>query len=246
MPALKDVNPTANSIADNFQLLGGINQIFRGQIQQMLRRQVPEADPGAPVGGGTLITIVLPDQAKVDPSGVVSLYVRTVSGGAVTGHYTPKSSTPFTTPTTGTFSSQPNGNIMLLAADLPTDVDVTYTPMRGRVVELDAQPVASNVFAIPAALTTATQPNTPAGSPAMPGGVIALLEAESLVGTLTGDLGILAPAAAAPATGFAKLDVAKGNVLFAVADAVTSCRVKLLVCPLVDLSTILEAQSSIM
>lgn len=243
MTALKDLNPSANTIADYFQIAGGVGQILRGQISQQLHRLVPVSDPGAPVGAATLITLVLPDQAKCDPAGVSSLYVRAVSGGAVTGYYTPKSTTPFTTPTTGTYAVQPNGNIMLLAADLPTDVDVTYTPMRGRVVTLDLQPLSGNSYAIPTALTQTPQANT---SPAMPGGVIALLEVFSLTGTLTGQLGVKPPAAANPATTFANLDVAKQHVLFAVADAVTSCRVKLLVCPDVDLSTILEAQSSIM
>ncbi len=79
----------------------------------------------------------------------------------------------------------------------------------------------------------------------MPGGVIALLEAFSLAGTLTGQLRVKQPTAAAPATTLANLDLAKQNVLFAVADAVTSCRVKLLVCPDVDLQTILQAPSQI-
>lgn len=239
MPAMKDVNPTTNTIADYFQKEGGIGQIHTGQLPQMLHRKVPAADLGAPTTG--LITIVLPDESKADPSGVMSLYVRAVSGGAVLGYYVAKSTTPFTTPTTGTFSTQPNGNIMLLAADLPTDVDVTYIPQRGKVVTLDAQPVASNVFAIPTLYTATPNPN----SPGMPGGVIALLEVFSLAGTLTGQLRVKQPTAAAPATTLANLDLAKQNVLFAVADAVTSCRVKLLVCPDVDLQTVLQAPSLI-
>lgn len=241
MTAMKNTIPSANTLADYLAKLGGPGQILQGQLPQMLRRKVPAADLGAPVTG--MISIVLPDDAKADPNGVVSLYVRAVSGGSVLGYYVAKSTTPFTTPTTGTFSSQPNGNIMLLATDLPTDVDVTYIPMRGKVVTLDLQPVAADVFAIPASLTATPKPNI---SPAMPGGVIALLEAYSLAGTLTGQLRVKAPTAAAPATTLANLDLAKQNVLFAVADAVTSCRVKFLVCQDADLSTLLEAESTIM
>ena len=239
MPAMKDVNPSANTIADYFLKMGGIGPIVLGQLPQVLHRKVPAVDAGAPVS--TVISIALPDEAKADPSGVVSVYVRAVSGGAVVGHYVQKSTTPFTTPTTGTFATQPNGNIMLLAADLPTDVDVTYIPMRGKVITLDAQPVAADVFAIPSVLTATPNPN----ASGMPGGVIALLEVYSLAGTLTGQLRVKAPTATAPATGLANLDMAKENVLFAVADAVTSCRVKLLVCPDVDLQTVLQAQSLI-
>lgn len=242
MTATKDVLPTTNTIADYLQVAGGIGQILRGQIPQMLHRQVPAVDPGAPVAVGTLTTITLPDEAKADPSGVLSLYVRAVSGGAVLGYYVQKSTTPFTTPTTGTFSSQPNGNVMLLLADLPTDVDLTYIPQRGKVVTLSSQPVVADSYAIPAALTATPQPN----NLPMPGGVVVLLEAFATAGGAVGQKGIQAPNAANPAAGFAVLDLAKQNVLFAVADAVTTCTVKLLVCPDVDLSTILEADSRVM
>lgn len=241
MPAMKDVQPSANTVADYLQAEGGIGQIHLGQLPQMRHRMVPVVDPGDPVGGGTLISLVLPDEAKADPSGVVSLYVRAVSGGAVTGYYVAKSTTPFTTPTTGTFSSQPNGNVMLLAADLPTDVDVTYIPQRGKVVTLDAQPVSGDSYAIPSFLTATPNPN----SPGMPGGVIVLLEAYALVAGVPVQKGIRAPNSANPAAGFAVLDVAKQHVLFAVADAVTSCRVKLLVCPDVDLQVALEGPSPV-
>lgn len=240
MPAMKDVNPSANTIADYFLKEGGIAQLHLGQMPQMLHRKVPATDPGAPVS--SVVSIALPDEAKVDPSGIVSVYVRAVSGGSVLGYYVEKSTTPFTTPTTGTYASQPNGNIMLLAADLPTDVDVTYIPQRGKIITLDAQPVASDSFAIPSVFTATPNPN----SPGMPGGVIALLEVFSLAGTLTGQLRVKAPNASAPATTLANLDLAKQHVLFAVADAVTSCRVKLLVCPDVDLQTVLQAPSLIL
>ena len=70
-----------------------------------------------------------------------------------------------------------------------------------------------------------------------------LLEAEGLVGTVVEKKIVLVPAAGAPATHNARLDVAKANVQFAVADALTSVRVKLAVVPAVDLDALLEGTS---
>ena len=65
-----------------------------------------------------------------------------------------------------------------------------------------------------------------------------------LAGTLVGKMHVIREAAGAPATGLARLDLAKLNVQFAVADAVTSARVKLLVVSKTDVDALLEAASN--
>jgi hypothetical protein len=75
-------------------------------------------------------------------------------------------------------------------------------------------------------------------------GVVLLMEAESLAGTLVAKMHVIKEAAGAPATTLARLDLAKLNVQFAVADAVTSARVKLAVVSAIDVDALLEAASA--
>jgi len=222
MPALKTVRPTAQTIADFLDAVA-IAKILRSQLGQQLRRRTVAADAAAP--GATVQTLVLPDDAKA--SDLRRVYVRT---GTVNGEFTVVA--PNTTPATTQASVQPNGDIMFLAADAVGEVDVVYTPARGEVVSLTL-PVVSNVLAIPAAYT------------ALPSGVIMLLDANAVAATSTGRKRILAPSGSTPSAGQALLNVAKTQVTFASADAVTSATIKLLVLPSVDLDTVLEAETSI-
>lgn len=155
----------------------------------------------------TLVAQVLPDN---QPAAVIER--TTAHAGTTTGEY---ASQAFgATPTTGQVAVAPNGDIVFLGTDAPDKVDITYTPEVCDVVEL-VLAVTGNSLAIPAALTAR--------------GVILIREVESLAGTLTGKLIVLTPSASAPATGQARLNVAKTAVAFASADAVTKARVKLAV-----------------
>lgn len=135
-----------------------------------------------------------------------------------------------TTPITGHIAVAPNGDIVTLTADNLTDVDIVYTPECGDVVEMTL-PVASNAIALPASVTAKK--------------VVLLLEAESLVGTLTGKLKVLVPSDTNSTSGAANLNLAKTSIVFATANAVTSARVKLLVRSAEDLANLLESTSPI-
>jgi len=71
-------------------------------------------------------------------------------------------------------------------------------------------------------------------------GAVTLIQAEALVATSTGVKEILAPGAAS-AAGEARLNLAKSTVVFAIADAVTSARVRLLINSSVDVSASLAS-----
>lgn len=213
---------TNNTLPEHLKTIA-FTQVMRGQINQVLRKKDPAVNSYAP--GATVETIVLADDAKANA--IHRAYSR---AGTVTGELTVVA--PGTTPATGEISIQPNGDVMVLAADAITSLDVTFVPERGDVVTLDNWPVVSDAIALPTSITSK--------------GVVLLLEAESLAGTLTGKLRILAPSGSAAATTQARLNVAKTTVKFAPADAVTKARVKLLVCAAVDLDTALEADATVM
>lgn len=213
---------TNNTLPEHLKAVG-FADVLRGQVNQVMRKAVPEVSPYAP--GATVETIVLADQGRA--TGILRAYSR---AGTVTGPLTAVA--PGTTPATGEISIQPDGNLMVLAADAITSLDVTYAPERGDIDVLDNWPVVSDAIALPARITNK--------------GVVLLLEAEALEGTLTGKLSVLAPSGSAAATGQARLNLAKSSVKFAPADAVTKARVKVLVCAAVDLDAVLEADATIM
>lgn len=180
----------------------------------------------AAVAGGTtnynlaaVHVLVLPADAKA-----AKVDRCVVKAGAVTGEFSPQAygATPATTQVAVT----PNGDIAFVAADAPTDVDVLYTPEKGDVIELTLDCAAS----------VATIPTKYSGRTAL------LVEAEALAGAVTGKKIILVPGAAAPATTQARLNVAKTTVTFNNAtDAVTKCRVKLVLAAEVDVDAKLQA-----
>lgn len=213
---------TNNTLPEHFKAFG-FADVMRGQIPQVMRKKDPAVSVYRPIA--TVETITLADNARA--TGITRAYVR---AGGVTGELTVVA--PGVTPATGEISVQPDGNIMVLAADAITNVDVTYIPERGDVDELpDEWPVVTNVLTLPARMTAK--------------GVILALEVEATAGGSTGAKGILAPGAGAPAAGFCKLNAAKTTITFAGADAVTTARVKVLLCAAVDLDTALEADATI-
>lgn len=213
--ALNRANP--QGLASLFQMLG-LGDLLRAQLAQF-RRAVNQDTNGPNAGNlATLDALALPDTGKA------SVVLRaTVRAGGVTGELTPVAYG--VTPGTGEIAVAPNGNVVTLAADAITDVDVEYVPERGDVVE-SFFPVVADVLTIPASITARH--------------VVLLEEVEALSGTATGVKIVLVPGAGAPAAGQARLNVAKSTVSFAAADAVTRARVKLLVAATKDLNTVLD------
>jgi hypothetical protein len=209
-----------NTLPDQLKLIA-LGSLLSGQLPQV-RRKVNQVTNGASgYNVATLQVLQLPDGASAS-----SIVRATVRAGTVTGELTPVAYG--TTPATTQIAVAPNGDIVTLAADAITDMDVVYLPERGDVVEA-VFPVVANAIVIPTPLTAR--------------GVITLLEAESLEGTLVQKMIVLVPGAA-PATTKANLSVDHASVLFAVADAVTRARVKLLVTAAEDLCTVLEAPAT--
>lgn len=212
-----------NDLPDLFRrvLLG---DLLGGQIPQAIRRRAPAA---LAYVDSTLHAIQLPGHAKG-----ASILRATVIAGGVTAEFAPQ--TYGTTPGSGQCAVAPNGDLVFLAADAVTSVDVTYVPERGEEIELTLPVVAATgVLTIPAAYVSR--------------GVLLLSEAESLVGTLVQKMEVLVPTSSAPATTNARLSIAKDKVYFAVADAVTSARVKLVLAPLAasDLAMVLGSDYAI-
>lgn len=134
------------------------------------------------------------------------------------------------TPATQQIGVAPNGDIVVLAADVWTDLEIQYEAIKGDVVELVGFPVASNVATLPAALTAQ--------------GVQRLLDVNAVVATATGRKIILTASGGTPSAGQCNLNLACSTVTFASADAVTSCNLSLLVSPAVDTGALLEADSA--
>lgn len=206
-----------NSVADALRLIKA-GQTLQSDLKQTRRNVDMDALGVNPFDLGTLDALV----PAVPAMNIFRAYAR--AGTAGTGEMTVVA--PNTTPATGEIAVSPAGNIVTLAADAITDVDVEYMPARGDIFEFTGD-VATGVMALPSQLTTR--------------GVVLLIEAEALAGTITGNKVVLAPAAGLPATLTARLDVAKANVQFNNAtDGVTRARVKLLVVAAVEMTTVLE------
>lgn len=204
----KDLNrANPNTLADQLSQLK-LGDLLLGQMNQTKRKINPSS---LGVGSYTLATLHalrIPDRSRA-----AVIHRATVRAGGVTGELTPAAYGA--TPTTGQIAVAPNGDIVVLASDAITDMDLVYTSERGEVVETTF-PVASNVLTLPT-------------SGFWTRGISLLLEAEGLVGTATGKKIVLVPGAGAPAAGQARLNIPKGTVTFATADAITRARIKVLI-----------------
>lgn len=187
-----------------------LGNVMLGQLNQSLRKVNPSTLGTSGYTLATLHALRVPDNARG-----ASILRATVRAGGVTGELTPVAYG--TTPATTQIAVAPNGDIVVLAADAITDLDVVYASERGDVLQTYL-PVVSNVLTLPTAGPWAR-------------GVVLLLEAEAVTATSAGAKIILVPGAGAPAAGQARLNVAKTTVTFAGADAVTRARVKALVVP---------------
>jgi len=167
-------------------------------------------------------------QFPVDPQAPASTILRAYCRvGATTGPYTPVGYG--VTPTTGQIAVAPNGGIVVLASDAPTNIDVEYMPSDGDLTVFVNVPVnpSTGVCLLP----------IPASTP----GVVYLWDANVTAGTVLGRKNILIGGSGAPSTGQARLDVARANVLFAVADAVSQVTLTLYLCAAVNLDTLLQS-----
>lgn len=215
---LNAANP--NTLPDKFRQME-IGNIIRALPTYLRRKNMTLATN--PYVLNTLQSLILPDDAKA--ASIVRATAR--AGTAGVGELTVVAFG--TTPTTGQIAVAPNGDIVTLATDALTDVDILYIPEKHDIQELTL-PVASNVLTIPTTYTAL--------------GAILLCEAEVTVGTATGKKVVLVPGASAPSAGQARLNLAKSTVTFATADAATQARVKLAIVSSPDLDAILEASSS--
>lgn len=216
---------TAHEVADGLRLLK-LGQTLGSDVKQTLRKSSPNAAGTNPSDLASLHSLVLPDDAKAMT--IHRAYAR--AGGGTNGELAVQA--PNATPIDGQIALSPAGNIVLLAASAYTDVDVEYHPVRGDVIQLVGSVVAgTGVMAVPAALVTR--------------GIVMIEEADVLAGGALGRKIVLAPAAGAPAAGRVRLDVAKGSIQFAIADAVTRASCKLLVIAEVDLKATLDSQSNL-
>jgi hypothetical protein len=198
-----------NSLPDLFRL-AKVGDLLAGHLPQHLRKTNPDAAGASPYNLATLDALVMPDKAKAQ--NILRAYAR--AGAGTLGVLAIVASG--TTPGAGEIAVGPNGNIVVLAADAWTDLDVSYQPEGGDVVE-SFFPVVANVLTLPASITLL--------------GVVLLAEVEVVAGTATGKKIVLVPGAGAPAAGQARLNLAKSTVTFAAADAVTRARVKVVVAP---------------
>lgn len=202
-----------NNFADLMRRIS-IGDVLLGQAIQT-RRQVDmtaaaQANEGYNVA--TLSAIAM-KTGQLPPA--ASILRATVRAGGVTGELAPQAFGA--TPATTQIAVAPNGAIVTLTADAITNLDIVYVPERGLVVDYTGPVVAATaVMALPASI--------------IGNGIVLLLEAEVLTGSVTGKKIVLVPGAVAPATLSARLSVAKIAVNFNLAtDVPTRARVKLFV-----------------
>lgn len=207
-----------NTLPDMFRALG-LGDVLRA-LPTTLRKKAPALNAG--------VLATLHAVGVAEDGAAHSLFRAYARAGGVTGELTVVA--PNTTPASGQIAVAPNGDIVVLAADAITDLDVVYLPEKYDTIELTL-PVASNSMALPAWVTAR--------------GVAILLEAVATKGTSTGEKIVLAPSAGAAAAGQARLVVAKSSVTFNATDAVTEATVKLAVASEKDVCALLTATSTI-
>jgi len=208
--ALNRADP--NVIADQFRSLK-IGDVLRA-LPTTIRRRTSAASASI---AATLFA-VSGQAEEARGASVVTAYARVGAGPGAALAFPPGA---------GQIAVAPNGDVVVLAADAWTDLDVTYLVEKGDVVE-----VVANVVAATGVLTLPTNITNP--------GAVTLIQAEAIAATSTGVKEILAPGAAS-AAGEARLNLAKSTVVFAIADAVTSARVRLLINSSVDVSASLAS-----
>lgn len=219
--AINRANP--NDLADALRKIGF------GSFLRALPTSVRKAAAGAVSLYASATALPITKQGQDAPAvSILSAFAR--AGTGTPGELVNDGVTA-TAPAAGHIAISPNGQIVTAAADVWTDLDVNYIPEAGDIVEYTGSVVpGTGVMALPSNVTAR--------------GAVMLLEAEALEGTLTGKKIILAPAAAAVATTKSALRTDKAAVWFPIADAVSSARVKLLVCSAINANDQLEAENT--
>ncbi len=186
-----------------------------------LRAVEPDAAGSNPYVNATPLVITLPDVAKANQpvgTGLPATAFGNAYARAGTGTLGPLAGANSQTPSAGQYSVSPTGDFLFNPTDAFTSVDVSYFPERYDVVE---------------ATYSCTAGTGVVGG--LPSGIIFILEAEALVGSVTGECKVGFPASTAPTTGAARLSLGKTGVFFCIADAVTSVRLKLGVIPEINI-----------
>jgi hypothetical protein len=220
---------TPAQLPDIFRAIG-LGHILRA-LPTMRRAVVPSLAGVYPYAPVAAECIALPDDAKA--AVVLTAYARagTATAGGLTVIASPNTVVLANmNPATLNVLVGPTGDLLFHGADAWTSVDVLYIPAVYDVYEATITVVASTGIGL-----------LPTGN----GEVLFMLEAEALVGTTIGKKIVDPPLATAPATAHAGLDLAKLNAQFAVADAVTSARVKYAAASLIDVDAFLTATSNI-
>lgn len=213
-------NPS--TLADSLRALG-LGGMLRA-LPTMLRRKLPAADASQLA---TVQSIGLAADGRA--ASILRAYALSTSAAGTLGELAVQAYG--TTPADAQIAVAPNGDIVVLAASAYTSIDVQYMPEKYDLVSLIGLPVVpgTGVCALPASVTTP--------------GVSFIVKATAQAGTSTGVKRVFVPAAGAPAAGQVRLDVAKVNAQFAVADAVSLCDLQLAVSCAIDVDAVLEAPS---
>lgn len=216
-------NADLNNLASLFQ------KIRLGQILQLISPQTRRDENFNTAPANPYILATLQGIRRGDVPAAFILRATAKAGG-VTGELTVKLFG--VTPATGEIAVAPNGDIVTLAADAITALDLVYVPDVGDVVELTWSIPSTGVLDL-----TTLMPNRKA---------VALLEAELLTGSVTGKKIVLVPSNSNPATTKANLNLAKTQVLLTAADVGASggtVRVKLLLKASTDAAALLASST---
>lgn len=214
------------------QLADMLRAVLFGNVLRAAKTYLRNLDPNTaaanPYIGGVAVgqSIQLPDDAK----GLTLLRAYARGGTGTHGPLVVDAPDSWAgAPAARHVAISPSGDLVFHAADAWTNVDVAYEPEKYDTFEVTLAVPASGILPLPA--------------PYVVSGVVILMEAEAITGTVTGKAKIGLPGTAA-ATAEASLDLAKANVVFLAADAVTQARVKFGVVPAVDVNALLEAASN--
>jgi hypothetical protein len=207
--------PTPNTLADKLAAVK-IGTVIRA-TKNSLYKQTPAASLSQLA---TLWSVSLPTDVKAAQA--VGAYAR---AGAVTGQLVPVAYG--VTPASGQFAVAPNGDIVTLAADAITSLDVQYMPEKLDVLTLDL-PVIADVAVLPEVALTP--------------GTVLLMKAVVTAGASVGEKIVIAAGGAPAGAAQANLAIDKASVQFKAGEA-TKCTVTLGCIPSVDVEALLGSAS---
>lgn len=230
----QNLNQGSPQSFDDARLQMAFGDVLRKHLKFDLRRKTAALDASC-----LATTPRIPLDPEAPASTILRAYAR-VGGSGTPGELTPAAL--YVTPTTGQIGISPNGSIVVLGTDLYSDIDVEYLPADGDLIVRTGLVVASNAVAVPADLLAR--------------GIVYLIDVNATVGTTTGRKIIQSPSGSAASTASSRLDVAKANVKFGSADAVTLADITFYVGKIgpaasrngsgnVDLDALLQADSNL-